>query len=82
MKLPSPRHDGATPGWQGEAMTRKDSIMEFDFESFGERNAIRSALAGNPPGRFDRTEVLHLLRHIPHWPLRRAAGKREQPRAA
>ena len=83
MKMPSPRHDGATPGWQDRRMTRmKDTTMHFDFEGFGERNAIRSALGGNAPGGFDRAEVLRLLRQVPRWRLRRAPGGTDQARAA
>ena len=52
--------------------------MHFDFEGFGERNAIRSALAGNAPGGFNRAEVLHILRRA----VRRAEPRREQARAA
>ena len=52
--------------------------MLFDHEGFGERNAIRSAMTGNPPGGFDRAEVLRVLRSA----IRRADRPREQARTA
>lgn len=79
MKLPSPRHDGATPAGHEMGMTAmKDTIMFFDHEGFGERNAIRSALAGDPPGGFDRDALVRLLRRA----MRPTAPRREQARAA
>jgi len=56
----------------------KETIMLFDHEGFGERNAIRSAMTGNPPGGFDRAEVLRVLRSA----IRRADRPREQARTA
>ena len=83
MKLPSPRHDDATPGWQDGRMKRTgNTIMHFDFEGFGERNAIRSALAGDAPVGFDRAEVLRLLRKVPRFRLWRAPVGPKQARAA
>lgn len=89
MKLPSPRHDGATPGGHEKRMTAmRDTIMFFDHEGFSERNAIRSALGGKGPDRFDQSGSEHsgfdraafarLLRRA----LRRADSPREQARAA
>ena len=56
--------------------------MHFDFEGFGERNAIRSALAGDAPGGFDRAEVLRLLRRVPRFRWRQVPGGPKAARAA
>lgn len=56
----------------------KDTIMFFDHEGFGERNAIRAALAGKGPEGFDRDGLALLLRRA----LRRTDRTREQARAA
>ncbi|HMP55806.1 MAG TPA: hypothetical protein PKD92_04450 [Novosphingobium sp.] len=60
----------------------KDTIMHFDFEGFGERNAIRSALGGNHPGGVDRAEMRRLLGQIARPRKSRAAPAPEQARAA